>query len=103
MGGGGHLGDAVGAGGKRGQGVGDAVARAAPRPGPAAGRLRELMAKYAEVELLVKIGEYKRGGDETTDEAIDKQEEIRSFLRQRTDEKSTLEETLDRLRAIVGR
>jgi len=27
----------------------------------AAGRLRELMAKYAEVELLVKIGEYKRG------------------------------------------
>ncbi|MBU6190818.1 MAG: type III secretion system ATPase SctN, partial [Betaproteobacteria bacterium] len=38
----------------------------------AAGRLRELMAKYAEVELLVKIGEYKRGGDATTDEAIDK-------------------------------
>lgn len=54
----------------------------------AAGRLRELMAKYAEVELLVKIGEYKRGGDATTDEAIDKIEAIRDFLKQRTDDRS---------------
>ncbi|MES2480738.1 MAG: type III secretion system ATPase SctN [Pseudomonadota bacterium] len=69
----------------------------------AAGRLRELMAKYAEVELLVKIGEYRRGGDDTTDEAIDKQEMIREFLRQRTDEKSDFGHTLERLREIVER
>lgn len=68
-----------------------------------AGRLRQLMAKYAEVELLVKIGEYKRGGDDTTDEAIDKQERIRDFLRQRTDERAGMRETLDALRALVGR
>ena len=68
-----------------------------------AGRLRELMAKYAEVELLVKIGEYKRGGDATTDEAIDKQERIRSFLRQRTDEQAGMAQTLDALKALVGR
>jgi type III secretion protein N (ATPase) len=68
----------------------------------AAGRLRELMAKYAEVELLVKIGEYKRGGDATTDEAIDKQERIRNFLRQRTDEQSSLEKTLGELQALVA-
>jgi type III secretion protein N (ATPase) len=68
-----------------------------------AGRLRELMAKYAEVELLVKIGEYKRGGDATTDEAIDKHEKIRAFLRQRTDEKSTMEQTLVQLKQLVGK
>lgn len=67
-----------------------------------AGRIRELMAKYQEVELLVKIGEYKRGGDPVTDEAIDKIDAINQFLRQRTDERSSLSETLDRMAAIVG-
>ena len=67
-----------------------------------AGRLRELMAKYDEVELLVKIGEYKRGGDPTTDEAIDKIDRIRSFLKQRTEENSTMAQTLEQLSALVG-
>ena len=67
-----------------------------------AGRLRELMAKYDEVELLVKIGEYKRGGDATTDEAIDKIDDIRSFLKQRTEEHSSMAQTLEQLTALVG-
>ncbi len=33
----------------------------APEHGKAAGRLRELMARYTEVELLIRIGEYKPG------------------------------------------
>jgi ATP synthase in type III secretion protein N len=73
-----------------------------PEHKKAAGRLRELMAKYAEVELLVKIGEYKRGGDAVTDEAIDKQEVIKTFLRQRTDEQCAFKDTLAQLREIVG-
>lgn len=73
-----------------------------PEHKAAAGRLRELMAKYQEVELLVKIGEYKRGGDATTDEAIDKHEAIRTFLRQRTDETSTLPEALKRMQELAG-
>ena len=68
-----------------------------------AGRLRELMASYADVELLVKIGEYKRGGDPTTDEAIDKQDRIKAFLRQRTTEASSLEQTLADLKVLVGK
>jgi type III secretion protein N (ATPase) len=67
-----------------------------------AGRLRELMAKYQEVDLLVKIGEYKRGGDAVTDEAIDKIGAINQFLRQRTDERATLAEALARMAQIVG-
>ena len=63
----------------------------------AAGRVRELMAKYAEVELLVKIGEYQRGNDRVTDEAIDKVEAIRGFLRQRTDERVDFASTLKTL------
>lgn len=66
-----------------------------------AGRLRELMAKYAEVELLVKIGEYKHGADPLVDEAIDKQPAMRDFLRQRTDERSGMERTLQELAALV--
>jgi type III secretion protein N (ATPase) len=66
-----------------------------------AGRVRELMAKYAEVELLVKIGEYKRGGDPLTDTAIDKIESIRKFLRQRTDERTGFADTVKALTALV--
>jgi type III secretion protein N (ATPase) len=73
-----------------------------PEHREAAGRLRELMAKYAEVELLVKIGEYKTGGDAVTDEAIEKIERIRGFLRQRTHEHSDFDETINTLCDLVG-
>ena len=66
-----------------------------------AGRLRELMAKYNEVELLVKIGEYKRGSDAVTDEAIDKVDAIRAFLRQRTDERSGFSQAVDGLAQLT--
>jgi type III secretion protein N (ATPase) len=67
-----------------------------------AGRVRELMAKYSEVELLVRIGEYKRGGDKVTDEAIDKIERIRGFLRQRTDERGTLPDAVAQLARLAA-
>jgi type III secretion protein N (ATPase) len=67
-----------------------------------AGRFRELMAKYNEIELLVKIGEYKRGADPKADQAIDRIEKLRTFLRQRTDERISFEETLSQMSASVG-
>lgn len=67
-----------------------------------AGRLRELMAKYAEIELLVTIGEYKHGGDALADEAISKQEKIKTFLCQRKTEKSGLADARACLAALVG-
>ncbi|WP_129781705.1 type III secretion system ATPase SctN [Peristeroidobacter soli] len=72
-----------------------------PEHKAAAGKVRELLAKYAEVELLVKIGEYKRGGDALTDTAIDKNETIRKFLRQRTDERSSLADAVKALTALI--
>jgi type III secretion protein N (ATPase) len=67
-----------------------------------AGRFRELMAKYNEIELLVKIGEYKRGADPKADQAIDRIEKLRTFLRQGTDERISFEETLSQMSASVG-
>lgn len=47
-----------------------------------AGQLRALLAKYQEVELLIRVGEYKEGADPHADAAIAKIEKIRTFLRQ---------------------
>jgi len=66
-----------------------------------AGRLRQLMAKYQEVELLVRIGEYKTGNDAVADEAIRKLETINGFLRQGLREKSSFNETLQALQLLV--
>ena len=68
----------------------------------AAGRLRELLAKYEEVELLVKIGEYKKGSDAVADEALAKIGAIRDFLRQGLDEKMPFAEAVTRLQALAG-
>jgi type III secretion protein N (ATPase) len=67
----------------------------------AAGKLRELMAKYQEVELLVKIGEYKRGSEPLSDRAIDRIAHIRDFLKQKTDERAEFAATLKALSALV--
>ncbi len=67
-----------------------------------ASRFRELMAKYYEVELLVKIGEYKRGADPMADQAIDRIEKLRTFLRQRTDERISYDDTLAQLKVAVS-
>ncbi len=63
--------------------------------------LRKILAKYAEVELLVQIGEYKKGSDPETDFALGKINAVNSFLKQGLEEKSTFEETLKALHAAV--
>ena len=60
----------------------------------AAGKIRNLLSKYQEVELLVRIGEYKKGSDAAADEAISKVDAINNFLKQGLREQSTFDETL---------
>ncbi len=67
----------------------------------AASRLRTLMAKYIEVELLVKIGEYAKGSDAEADEAIEKMPQIKAYLQQGLNEPTTFEEAVDGLAALV--
>ena len=65
-------------------------------------RLRALMARYEEVELLVQVGEYQPGRDALADEAIEKRERILSFLRQSSDENRPLSETTGHLERLLG-
>ncbi|HSJ01071.1 MAG: type III secretion system ATPase SctN [Verrucomicrobium sp.] len=67
----------------------------------AAGKLRNLLAKYQEVELLVRIGEYKKGSDASSDEAIAKVDAINAFLRQGLREQSTFEQTLQAMMQLA--
>ncbi len=68
----------------------------------AAGKFRSLLAKYQEVELLLRIGEYKKGSDAETDEAIDKMPQLNEFLRQGLSEKTSFKETIERMIQIVN-
>ena len=67
-----------------------------------AGRVRELMAAYKRSEILVKIGEYKKGSDPLIDEALDKWPRIQQFLRQGTTEYTEFDDTLAQLKALVS-
>jgi ATP synthase in type III secretion protein N len=51
----------------------------------AAQRVRALMAKYAEIEFLVQVGEYQHGSDPMADKAIAAKPEIEALLRQEAD------------------
>lgn len=65
-------------------------------------RLRQLLVKYDEIELLVQLGEYQSGSDPDADEAIARMPSIRAFLGQRVDEASAASETLAALHALAG-
>ncbi|MCD8351836.1 MAG: type III secretion system ATPase SctN [Planctomycetaceae bacterium] len=67
-----------------------------------ANRFRQLMAKYREVELLVQIGEYKKGSDALADEAIDKIDALNAFLKQGLNERSGMDEAVEGMRKLVG-
>lgn len=63
----------------------------------AAGQVRKLMAAYEEAKLLLKVGEYQQGSDETTDKAIEKIDDINSFLCQGVNEINPFKKTLETL------
>ena len=66
-----------------------------------AGRMRELLAKYKEIELLIRIGEYKQGSDPIADEAKRKIDAINGTLIQGLYEASSLDEAVQRIRQVV--
>jgi type III secretion protein N (ATPase) len=67
-----------------------------------AAKLRTILSKYQEVELLVRIGEYKRGADKVTDEAIDRIEAVNNFLKQGLHERDDFKATIDKMARAVG-
>jgi type III secretion protein N (ATPase) len=72
-----------------------------PRHRAHAGRIRELLARYAEIELLLRIGEYEKGSDPVADEAAAKIDRINAFLRQSSGTHETVQRTEAHLQEIV--
>ena len=68
----------------------------------ATARLRALMARHAEIEFLLRVGEYQAGSDPLADQAIACAPAIRQLLCQGSDESTGFAETLIRLRAAVA-
>jgi len=63
----------------------------------AAGKMRQVMAAYEKNRDLITLGAYTYGTDQRIDYAIDKIEEVESFLRQGTYESSDFNETVNRM------
>lgn len=64
------------------------------------GKLKEVLANYKKNELLIKIGEYKRGADKAGDFAIDHIDKVIKFLKQGVEEKCSYEESMQLLRGL---
>lgn len=67
-----------------------------------AAQLRQILAKYAEVELLLRIGEYKSGTDPEADTAISKIDKVNQFLRQGLDDRQSFDDILAALAEAVA-
>lgn len=67
-----------------------------------AGKIKNIMATYADAEDLINIGAYKAGSNPEIDEAIDKIRDVNRFLLQDTDEKVSFEESVQIMSDIVA-
>ncbi|HVY57903.1 MAG TPA: flagellar protein export ATPase FliI [Xanthobacteraceae bacterium] len=83
------------------------VSRTMPRAAdpaflPAITRARQIMATYADMEELIRLGAYRQGSSPEVDEAIRLHEPLEDFLRQGKDEATGLTEGYRRLAEILG-
>jgi flagellum-specific ATP synthase len=69
----------------------------------AAQALREVLSAQRDHEDLISIGAYRRGANRHVDLAIELQTEINAFLRQRVDERCTVEQARDALLQLQRR
>lgn len=67
----------------------------------AAGKMRHLLSKYQEIELLVRVGEFQKGVDKDADESLAKNTSINDFLKQGLHESSSLADTVTMLQKIT--
>jgi flagellum-specific ATP synthase len=64
-------------------------------------KLRGLMAVWAENEELIRLGAYKTGSSPQVDAAVARIDAIRAFLMQDTQERTTLEQAIAGMAAVV--
>ncbi len=65
-----------------------------------AGKMKNVMATYADAEDLINIGAYKAGSNKNIDYAIEKIDAVNAFLMQDVDERVSFEDMLSSLKEI---
>ncbi len=68
----------------------------------AAGQLRKYLAKHQDIELLLQLGEYKKGSDPEADIAIQKIEPMRKLLQQPSSDIADFAQSVAALRKLFG-
>ncbi|MFN8614509.1 MAG: FliI/YscN family ATPase [Vampirovibrionales bacterium] len=67
----------------------------------AAGKMRQLLAIYADAKDLVDVGAYERGANPKIDTALAYIDEINNFLKQSVSDSVTINTTLDRMKEMM--
>ncbi|HOV70316.1 MAG TPA: FliI/YscN family ATPase, partial [Clostridia bacterium] len=67
-----------------------------------AGEMRKYIATYRDLEELLLIGAYKKGTNPEADRAVELNDQINRFLKQKINEFSSMKETVDSMAGIVG-
>ena len=67
-----------------------------------AARLRAMLARHAEVEFLLRVGEYQAGSDRLADLAIERMPAMRGLLTQGSDEPADFDATIARLQQVTS-
>lgn len=73
-----------------------------PQFWPTIQKARAVMATYADMEELIRLGAYRAGSSPEVDEAIRLHEPLETFLRQRKDENASLADGYRQLAQILG-
>ena len=63
-------------------------------------KLKRFLSKFNDIELLLQIGEYSAGSDKVADAAIAAMPAIEAFLRQKTNDPTPFDKTLQRLHEL---
>jgi len=67
-----------------------------------ASQARDILATYREAEDLITIGAYKPGQNPKVDRAVQLIDPLLMFLKQRSSDPSSIEESWERLKAILA-
>ncbi len=62
---------------------------------------RRLLSTYEDMAEMIRLGAYRKGSDPAVDQAIQYYPALEDFLRQRKDEKTTLDEGYDQLAKLL--
>lgn len=74
-----------------------------PEHNEAALKIKELIAVYKEAEDLISVGAYKQGINQKLDRAVKNMDEINQFLRQRTHDVTSYDETVELLEILANK